>query len=107
MAGTEFVLTADISLSEVNRKISIDITWSRGNDVISRDTRITVSPVSGSGDSYTAFLTYSPIITSDSGIYEYRDCDQYSDAHSKRRVAMIFPLLSHFLIYIQISQHLL
>ena len=66
-AGTEFVLTADISLSEVNGDISLDITWRRGNDVIASDTRTTVSAVSGSGDSYTASLTYSPITISDSG----------------------------------------
>ena len=66
-AGTEFVLIADISLSGVNRDISLDITWRRGNDVIVGDSRTTVSPVSGSGDSYTASLTYSPITISDSG----------------------------------------
>ena len=66
-AGTEFVLTADISLSGVNGYISLDITWRRGNDVIDNDTRTTVSAVSGSGDSYTASLTYSPITISDSG----------------------------------------
>ena len=68
-AGTEFVLTADISLSEVNRDISLDITWRRGNDVIdsTSNTRTTVSVVSNSGDSYTASLTYSPINISDSG----------------------------------------
>ena len=66
-AGTEFVLTAVISLSRVNVEISLDITWSRGNDVIANDTHTTVSDVSGSGDSYTASLTYSPITISDSG----------------------------------------
>ena len=66
-AGTEFVLTADISLNGVNGDISLYITWNRGNDVIANDTRITVSAVSGSGDSYTASLTYSPINISDSG----------------------------------------
>ena len=65
-AGTEFVLTADISLSGVNGDISLDITWRRGNDVIANDTRTTVSAVSGSGDNYTASLTYSPITISDS-----------------------------------------
>ena len=66
-AGTEFVLTADISLSGVNRYISLDITWRRGNNVIASDTRTTVSSVSGGGDRYTASLTYSPITISDSG----------------------------------------
>ena len=66
-AGTKFVLTADISLSGVNGNISLDITWRRGNDVIASDTRTTVSAVSGSGDNYTASLTYSPITISDSG----------------------------------------
>ena len=55
------MLTADISLSGVNGNISLDITWSRGNDVIANDTCTTVSAVSGSRDSYTASLTYSPI----------------------------------------------
>ena len=66
-AGTEFALTADISLSGVNGDISLDITWRRGNNVTDSDTRITVSSVRRSGDSYTASLTFSPITTSDSG----------------------------------------
>ena len=47
--------------------ISLDISWSRGSDVIASDTRTVISPVSGSGDSYTASLTYTPIATSDGG----------------------------------------
>ena len=47
--------------------ISLDISWSRGSDVIANDTRTAISPVSGSGDSYTASLTYTPIATSDDG----------------------------------------
>ena len=47
--------------------ISLDISWSRGSDVIASDTRTDISPVSGSGDSYTASLTYTPIATSDGG----------------------------------------
>ena len=69
-AGTRFVLTADISLSGVNGKILLKTTWSKGNDVIVGDSRTTVSavsPVNGSGDIYTASLTYSPITISDSG----------------------------------------
>ena len=66
-AGTEFVLMGDISLSGVNGDISLKTTWSRGNDVIVGDSRIKVSAVRGSGDSYTASLTYSPITISDSG----------------------------------------
>ena len=70
LVGTEFVLTADISFSDhsrVNVDKSLDILWRRGNDVIVNDSHITISPVSGSGDSYTASLTYSPITISDSG----------------------------------------
>ena len=66
-AGTEFVLTADISLSGVNRFISLGITWNRRNDVIASNTRITVSSLYGGGGRYTASLTYSPITISDSG----------------------------------------
>ena len=47
--------------------ISLDISWSRGNDVIVSDNHTAISPVSGSGDSYTASLTYIPIATSDGG----------------------------------------
>ena len=47
--------------------ISLDISWSRGSDVIANDTRTVISPVSGSGDSYSASLTYTPIATSDGG----------------------------------------
>ena len=47
--------------------ISLDISWNRGSDVIASDIRTVISPVSGSGDSYTASLTYTPIATSDGG----------------------------------------
>ena len=47
--------------------ISLDISWSRGSDVIASDTRTAISPVRDSGDSYTASLTYTPIATSDGG----------------------------------------
>ena len=70
-AGTVFALSVDISFSDlsgVDVDISLDISWSRGSDVIGNDSRTTVSAVSGSGDSYTASLTYSPITTSDSGL---------------------------------------
>ena len=80
-AGTEFVLTADISLSGVNGDISLDITWRRGNDVIASDTRTTVSDVSGSGDSYTASLTYSPITISDSGQIIANVSPSYESTH--------------------------
>ena len=80
-AGTEFVLTADISLSGVNGDISLDITWRRGNDVIASDTHTTVSAVSGSGDSYTASLTYSPITISDSGQITANVSPSYESTH--------------------------
>ena len=47
--------------------ISLDISWSRDSDLIASDTRKATSPVSGSEDSYIAFLTYTPIATSDGG----------------------------------------
>ena len=48
--------------------ISLTITWSRGDDIITSDDRISLSSVSVSGSGYTASLTYSPIATSDSGL---------------------------------------
>ena len=71
LVGTELVLTADISFSgqsTVNMDKSLDILWRRGNDVIVNYSHIAISAVSGSGDSYTASLTYSPITISDSGL---------------------------------------
>ena len=65
--GTKFILSVDISLRAVRVKSTLNITWSRGYDVIANNTRTTVSAVSSSGDSYTASLTYSPITISDSG----------------------------------------
>ena len=47
--------------------ISLDISWSRGSDIIASDTRTAISPVSNSDDSYIAFITYTPISSSDSG----------------------------------------
>ena len=69
LAGTGLVLTADISFNNQNANVnkSLDIFWRRGNDAIVDDSHITISTVSGSGDSYTASLTYSPITISDSG----------------------------------------
>ena len=70
-AGTTFELRVDISSNNLRVDIAIDISWKQrnnmGNTVIASDTRTTVSAVSGSGDSYTASLTYSPITISDSG----------------------------------------
>ena len=73
-AGTEFILTASITFTDddvraVDVDLTLDITWTRGSDVIISDTRITVSGVSGSGTSYTASLTFSPITTDDTGSY--------------------------------------
>ena len=69
-AGTRFTLTSDISFSGtsgVDVEISLDISWTRDSAVIASDGRTTVSGVSGSGTSYTASLSFSPIATTDSG----------------------------------------
>ena len=66
-AGTKFTLSVDISLRSMRVKAILNVTWSRGNDVIVNETRTAISAVSGSGGNYTASLTYSPITTSDSG----------------------------------------
>ena len=75
-AGTELVLTAEISFNDqskvnvdkANVNKSLDILWRRASDVIVDDSHINISAVSGSGDSYTASLTYSPITISDRGL---------------------------------------
>ena len=77
-AGTELMLTLEISLNDFERvdvNISITIKWNRwplnfnAIDYIQlvNDTRTTVSAVSGSDGSFKSSLTYSPIAISDSG----------------------------------------
>ena len=73
-AGTELVLTVDISFNGFKRvdvNIPISIKWDNYNGVnftqLVNDTRTTVSAVSGSEGSFKAFLIYSPITISDSG----------------------------------------
>ena len=70
-AGTTFQLRVYISFNDLRVNVAVDISWKQRNNldntVISNDTRTTVSAVSGSGDSYTTSLTYSPITISDSG----------------------------------------
>ena len=76
-AGTELVLTLDISFNDFKRvdvNISISITWNRGINSnsftqLDNDTRTTVSAVSGSDGIFKSSLTYSPITISDSGRY--------------------------------------
>ena len=77
-AGTELVLTLDISFNDFKRvdvNIFISTQWKRWplninaiNSIqLGNDTRTTVSAVSGSDSSFKASLTYSPITISDSG----------------------------------------
>ena len=69
-AGTELTLTSDISFSDLSRvdvEISLNISWITDSVVIVNNSRTRVSGVSGSGTSYTASLSFSPIATSDSG----------------------------------------
>ena len=71
-AGTTFQLRVDIYFNNLTMDIAVDISWKRwnyitGNTVISNDDHTTVSAVSGSGDSYTASLTYLLITVLDGG----------------------------------------
>ena len=71
-AGTTFGLRVDISFTNLRVDIAIDISWKQSNNItgnaaIGNDNRTSVSSVSGSGDSYSSTLTYSPIAISDSG----------------------------------------
>ena len=75
-AGTELVLTLDISFNDFKRvdvNMSIIIKWNRwtGNSYIQlvNDTRTTVSAVSGSDGSFKSSLTYSPVSILDSGTH--------------------------------------
>ncbi|CAI8039192.1 Hemicentin-2, partial [Geodia barretti] len=61
--GTQLTLTAHISLSDVN---SVDVTWTRGNDVIANDSHTSVVSASGS-TSYMSSLSFSPVTSYDGG----------------------------------------
>ena len=70
-AGTNFTLNAEITFSDptvVDVEILLALNWSRDDVLIISNDRISVSSVSTSESGYTAFLTYSPIATSDSGL---------------------------------------
>ena len=54
-------------LSIVDVEISLNISWSRHSAIVLNNSLTTVSGVSGSGTSYTASLSFSPIAISDSG----------------------------------------
>ena len=57
-----------ISITDgVNEVVSVDITWTRGSDVIVNNSPTLVSVVSGSGSRYTSSLSFSPVTSSDGG----------------------------------------
>ena len=69
--GNDFTLTAEISFNDptlVDEDTLLNISWSRENDVLTSNDRISVSSVSVSDSGYTASLMYSPIAASDSGL---------------------------------------
>ena len=64
-------MNAEISLNisaVVNVSLSLTISWSRDGNIIISNDHITISNVRDSESGYTASLTYSPIVTSDSGL---------------------------------------
>ena len=65
--GTQLTLTSHISVSGVDDIISVEISWTRGNDVIVNDSHTTVSAVSGNSSRYSASLSFSPVTTADGG----------------------------------------
>ena len=66
--GTQLSLTSHISTTGgVNEVVSVDITWTRGSDVIVNNSPTLVSVVSGSGSRYTSSLSFSPVTSSDGG----------------------------------------
>ena len=70
-AGNNFTLHAEISFSNstvVDTSLSLTVSWSRDGDIMTSNNRISISSVSDNESGYTAFLTYSPIATSDSGL---------------------------------------
>ena len=69
-AGTELTLTAAISPTSTNGVdvgVAVEVTWTRGNDVIGNSSNTAVSAVSGSDSIYTASLSFSPITTANGG----------------------------------------
>ena len=70
-AGSDFTLNAEISINDptvVDMEISMTISWSTNDNIITSNNCISISPVTLSKSGYTASITYSPITTSDSGL---------------------------------------
>ena len=70
-AGNDFTLTAEILFSDiavVDMLITLAISWSRDDVMITSNDHISISSVNTSESGYTGSLTYSPIAISDSGL---------------------------------------
>ena len=66
--GTQLLLTSHISLSDADSmEVSVEITWTKGSDVIVNDSHTRVSTVSGNSSRYTASLSFSPVAITDGG----------------------------------------
>ena len=65
--GTQLTLTSHVSVSGVDDIISVEISWTRGNDGLVNDSHTTVLAVSGNSSRYSASLSFSPVTTADGG----------------------------------------
>ena len=66
--GAQLLLTSHISLSDLDSmEVSVEITWTKGSDVIVNDSHTTVSAVSGNSSRYMASLSFSPVTITDGG----------------------------------------
>ena len=65
--GTQLTLTSHLSVRDVDDIISVEISWTRGNDIIVNDSSTTVSAVSKNSSRYSASLSLSPVTTADGG----------------------------------------
>ena len=68
--GTQLVLTCSISVhSAVNTDYNVDINWSKNRFQVISGQYVTISETEGSGHEYSRTVTFSPVDTSDSAIY--------------------------------------
>ena len=70
VGGTSYTLTCTVTLGDGLSGLTPAVVWRDSSDVmISGDSRITVGGVTGGGTSFTSTLSFTPLQSSDGGVY--------------------------------------
>ena len=70
VAGTSYTLTCTVTLGDGLSGMTPTVEWRDPSDMtITGDSRITVGGVTGSGTIFTSTLSFTPLQSSDGGVY--------------------------------------